>query len=65
MPKQKTNRSAKKRFRLTAKGKVKRTRAGKSHLMASFSGKRVRKLRKSGLASPGDAKVIRKMLLAD
>ncbi|MAB91137.1 MAG: 50S ribosomal protein L35 [Planctomycetota bacterium] len=65
MPKQKTNRSAKKRFKLTAKGKVKRPRAGKSHLMASFSGKRVRKLRKTDIAADGDAKVIRKMLLAD
>jgi len=65
MPKQKSNRSAKKRFKLTAKGKVKRPRAGKSHLMASFSGKRVRKLRKPGLASDGDAKVVRKMLLAE
>jgi len=65
MPKRKTNRSAKKRFKLTAKGKIKRSRAGKSHLMGSFTGKRVRNLRKPAIASEGDAKVARAMLCAE
>lgn len=64
MPKLKTNKSAKKRFRITGTGKVKRTRAGKSHLMVTFSGSRVRKLRKAKLVSKSEEKVIRRMLLA-
>lgn len=65
MSKLKTNRSAKKRFKVTGTGKIRRMKAGKSHLMASFSGKRVRKLRKPGLVAKGEAKVYRRMLLAD
>ena len=63
--KRKTNRSAKKRFKLTGTGKIKRPRAGKSHLMGSFSGKRVRNLRQSTIAAEGDAKVARAMLGAE
>jgi large subunit ribosomal protein L35 len=65
MPKLKTNRSAKKRFKVTAKGKVRHSRAYKSHLMASFSGKRVRQLRRPAIASKGDARVVRRMLLEE
>ena len=35
MPKIKTNRAAKKRYSLTAKGKVKRTTAGRRHLLSN------------------------------
>ena len=35
MPKMKTNRAAKKRYSFTAKGKVKRTTAGRRHLLAN------------------------------
>ncbi len=63
MPKLKTNKAARKRFRITGTGKIKRTRAGKSHLMVTFSGKRVRKLRKSAMVSPADMKAVRRMLL--
>ncbi len=65
MPKLKTNKSAKKRFRLTKSGKIKRSRAGKSHLMRSFSQKRVRRLRKPTLVSKAETKVIKRMLLAE
>ena len=65
MPKLKTNKSAKKRFRITGTGKVKRTRAGKSHLMVTFSGNRTRRLRKAALVSPSEVKVVRRMLLAE
>ncbi len=40
----KTNRSAAKRFHLTASGKVKRARSGKSHLNVKKSRKRLRRL---------------------
>ena len=63
MPKLKSNRSAKKRFRLTANKKVKRTRANKSHLMVSFSSKRVRRLRRSAYVASTEEKTVRRMLL--
>lgn len=45
MPKQKTHKGVKKRFRLTAKGKVKHRQAGTSHLAARMTQKRKRNLR--------------------
>jgi len=45
MPKMKTHKGTKKRFRLTAKGKVKHRSAGTSHLAARMSHKRKRNLR--------------------
>jgi large subunit ribosomal protein L35 len=45
MPKQKTHKGTKKRFRLTAKGKAKHRQAGTSHLAARMSPKRKRQLR--------------------
>lgn len=65
MPKLKTNKSVKKRFKVTKNGKVMRKRAGKSHLMASFTGARVRKLRRPVCLAPGDAKVYKRMLLEE
>ncbi len=45
MPKMKTHKSIRKRFRVTAKGKLKRRQAGKKHLLSHKSGKRKRQLR--------------------
>ncbi len=45
MPKMKTHKGTKKRFRLTAKGKVKHRCAGTSHLASRMSHKRKRNLR--------------------
>jgi large subunit ribosomal protein L35 len=45
MPKQKTHKGTKKRFRLTAKGKIKHRQAGTSHLQSRMSKKRRRQLR--------------------
>lgn len=44
MPKMKTNSGAKKRFRLTGTGKIKRRRAYKSHILTKKSKKRKRNL---------------------
>ena len=44
MPKMKTNSGAKKRFRLTGTGKIKRKHAYKSHILTKKSTKRKRKL---------------------
>lgn len=63
MPKIKTKKGLAKRFRLTKKGKLKRQRAGRGHLLAKKSRKRKRQLRKAGLVSASDKKAI-KMLLS-
>jgi large subunit ribosomal protein L35 len=63
MPKQKTHKGTKKRFRLTASGKVKHRSAGTSHLSARKSQKRVRQLRGTSVAaSSGIAKNVVKAL---
>lgn len=45
MPKMKTHKSIRKRFRVTASGKLKRRQAGKKHLLSHKTGKRKRHLR--------------------
>ncbi len=45
MPKMKTHKGSKKRFRVTASGKLKRSQAGKKHLLSHKTGKRKRHLR--------------------
>jgi len=62
VPKKKTNRAAAKRFRFTGKGKVRRAKAYKSHLLTSKSRKRKRGLRKRSLASPGDTRLSKVVL---
>ena len=63
MPKQKTHKGTKKRFRLTATGKVKHRSAGTSHLSARKSQKRVRQLRGTTVsANSGIAKNVIKAL---
>jgi large subunit ribosomal protein L35 len=47
MPKIKTHKSSKKRFRVTAQGKLKRRQAGKKHLLSHKTGKRKRHLRET------------------
>ena len=46
MPKQKTHRGAAKRFKVTSKGKVKRWKAGRRHLLECKTTKQLRNLRK-------------------
>ncbi len=64
MPKQKTKSAARKRFRLTAKGRVRRMRANKSHILTKKHPKRKRRLRTAVLVSPADERRIRRVLLA-
>jgi large subunit ribosomal protein L35 len=65
MPKLKTKKSAKKRFKVTKSGKVLRTRAGKSHLMVGTRQKTVRALRRKGQVHWTEIKEVRRMLLAE
>lgn len=63
MPKMKTNSSAKKRFKLTASGKVKAGQAGKRHGMVKRSNKQIRNLRGTTVLSDADAKFIIKKFM--
>ncbi len=65
MPKRKTSRGAMKRFKVTKNGKIKRTIAGKSHLMVGTRGKTVQKLRGTKIVHPADHNQIARMLCAD
>lgn len=51
MPKQKTHSGAKKRFSLTANGKIKRAHQGKNHILNKKDRKRKRNLRQTGYVS--------------
>jgi large subunit ribosomal protein L35 len=62
MPKLKTNRSAKKRFRVTGTGKIKRTRAYASHILTKKTSKRKRTLRRATVVAKADAHRVRRML---
>ncbi|MBN2021752.1 MAG: 50S ribosomal protein L35 [Pirellulales bacterium] len=62
MPKQKTHKGAKKRFRLTAKGTVRHRQSGTSHLATRLTSKRKRNLRGTGEVNPREAVKIREAL---
>jgi len=62
MPKKKTNKSAAKRFKKTANGKLKYSKSGAGHLLGSKTRKRKRALRKSGVLSAPETKRISNML---
>ncbi len=62
MPKLKTHSGAKKRFKVTAKGKIKRRMANRRHLLTGKPSKRTRRLRESALVSESDYKNIKKLL---
>ena len=62
MPKQKTHKGTKKRFRLTANGKVKHRQAGTSHLAFRMTPKRRRNLRGTTVLSKSFEKAIRTAL---
>ena len=62
MPKMKTKTSAKKRFKLTASGKVKAGQAGKRHGMIKRSNKQIRNLRGTDILSSPDARTVKKYM---
>ena len=49
MPKMKTHKGIKKRFKVSATGKVSHKRCGSSHLNSHKSGKKIRRLRKKSI----------------
>ncbi|MCG2459433.1 50S ribosomal protein L35 [Flavobacteriaceae bacterium F89] len=62
MPKMKTKSSAKKRFKLTGTGKIKRKHAFKSHILTKKSKKRKLKLTHSTLVNQADVNSIKEQL---
>lgn len=64
MPKLKTHRGAAKRFKVTGTGKVKRSRAYKSHLLTGKPPRRTRRLRTSTLVSSTQCAKIKTLLNA-
>ena len=64
MPKMKSNRAAKKRFKVTGTGKIKREKAYRSHILTKKSSKRKRHLGKATLVSEQEARTVRRMIQA-
>ena len=62
MPKQKTRRSAAKRFRLTDTGKIKRNKANHSHMLIRRSNSVKRKMRQSDIVDGSEEKRVRRMI---
>ena len=62
MPKLKNKSAAKKRFRFTAKGKVRATQAGKQHGMIKRTNKQIRNQRGTTILSDADARIVKKLM---
>ena len=62
MPKLKTHSGAKKRFRLTKSGKIKRARAYKNHILTKKNAKRKRGLRQGAYVDDTNEATIRRMI---
>ncbi|MBK8169680.1 MAG: 50S ribosomal protein L35 [Sandaracinaceae bacterium] len=62
MPKMKSNSAAKKRFKVTGTGKIRRGKAGLSHLMRGKSAARRRNLRKNGIVDDANQKHVERLL---
>lgn len=60
----KSKRGAKKRFKVTAKGKVIGNKSNRRHILTSKPQKRKRQLRRGNVLSKADAKSVRIMLLS-
>lgn len=62
MPKLKTHKGAKKRIKITATGKLKRSCAFKNHILSKKSRERKRKLRQGSFVSSKEAKRVKRLL---
>ena len=58
----KTKSSAKRRFKITANGKIKRKKANLRHILTKHSSASKRKLRKAGEVSAADVPGIKRMM---
>ena len=58
MPKQKTHKGMKKRFKLTARGKATHRKAFRGHLLSKKAGTRKQRLRQGGVVDGAEARII-------
>ena len=65
MPKMKSHSGAKKRFKMTASGRVVAAQAGKRHGMIKRSTKFIRNTTGTMILSPSDAKIVKKYMPYD
>jgi len=62
MPKMKSSRAAQKRFKLTGTGKIKRSKAYKSHILTKKTTKTKRNLRQATYVTAADKKRMLRLL---
>lgn len=62
MPKMKTKSSVKKRFKLTASGKVRASQAGKRHGMVKRTNKQIRNQRGTTILDDCDARIVKQYM---
>jgi len=62
MPKVKTNSSAKKRFKVTATGKITHQKSFKRHILTKKSTKRKRAMRKDGVVAKPNMEFVQRLL---
>jgi len=62
MPKMKSHKGARKRFKLTGTGRIKRAKACHQKYAIKKSGSKLQSLRQGGMVSPAEAKRIRRLL---
>jgi large subunit ribosomal protein L35 len=62
MPKMKTHRGAKKRFKVTGTGKIRRRHAGMNHILEKKPSKRTRRLNRTTTLTGGDEAVANRLL---
>lgn len=62
MPKMKSNSGAKKRFKKTGSGKIKRKKAFKRHILTKKSPKRKNELGKTTLVDKADEKSVKRLI---
>jgi large subunit ribosomal protein L35 len=62
MPKMKTRKSVKARFKVTGRGKLVRQRPGRRHILTKKASKRKRKLRKETLVDKGQTKMYARLM---
>ena len=62
MPKLKSHSGAKKRFKLTKSGKVKRAQAFKRHILTKKPTKRTRNLRKAAYLTTTEGRTMKKLI---
>ena len=62
MPKMKTRRGAAKRFKIAGSGRIKRNKANHRHMLVRRSNKAKRNMRKPGVLSSADRKIVKALL---